>query len=860
MTILSKISLKNLKLNKKRTISTIIGIILSVALICGVGNLVTSAQKTIITGSINKSGYYHLKLNDIAQSDEAELKNNRNIKDIKIIYQNGYAILKNSQNEDKPYIGIYSMSQDVFNDLKFNLKSGRFPINSDEIVINEQIINNAKVQYKIGDTISLELGTREGTDGQLDKNFEDTYYPDTENLVVNTKKEYKIVGIMGRPSTDFEAYWNPGYTAITTNDNTGKEIAYVILKNPHDYKKALPNILGVEDYKTIITAYTQETRYGTSYKINSDLLKWEAMAFSDDTISSLYSIAGVIIGVILIASVFCIRNSFAIATTEKIKMYGMLSSVGATKKQIKKNVLNEALMLGAIGIPLGVLSGIVAIFILIKVVNAILTKSVLAYVDGICFNVSIVSVLISVILGICVIYLSAISSAIKASKVSPIENLRGSREIKLKNNKMKAPKIIKKVFKTGGVLAYKNLKRSRKKYRTTVISMVISAFLFITMSSFISYGLESTSNYYTDYDYNVVLNSGMSPIDQGDLNKIISIEGVTDVFKLYLDSTEDFKIFDTSKINLQDELELSEDYEYDEEKNEYVDTGKGKYIAPMVYALDAKSFERFCKKIGADYNNIKDKAILCDYQSAYIEKDGEYKKIRRYNYNTGDEMVGYINGVETKVKIGAVSEEKPYGIENSYYSFGTLVLNVDEYPNLKFEIEKICVNAKDADQFESQVKDIDSGINCYNLDEQAKSEKAMILIVNIFLYGFISVITLIGVTNIFNTITSNMELRQKEFAMLKSIGMTKKEFDRMINLETIFYCTKALIYGIILGIMGSYTMYNMFKTFNATFKLPISSILICSIFVFLLVFIIMRYSINKINKQNVIETIRNENV
>ena len=187
-------------------------------------------------------------------------------------------------------------------------------------------------------------------------------------------------------------------------------------------------------------------------------------------------------------------------------------------------------------------------------------------------------------------------------------------------------------------------------------------------------------------------------------------------------------------------------------------------------------------------------------------------------------------------------------------------MNVDEYPDLKFEIEEVCVNAKDADQFESQVKDIDSGINCYNLDEQVKSEKSMILIVNIFLYGFISVITLIGVTNIFNTITSNMELRQKEFAMLKSIGMTKKEFDRMINLETIFYCTKALIYGIILGIMGSYTMYNLFKTFNATFKLPISSILICSIFVFLLVFIIMRYSINKINKQNVIETIRNENV
>ena len=148
-----------------------------------------------------------------------------------------------------------------------------------------------------------------------------------------------------------------------------------------------------------------------------------------------------------------------------------------------------------------------------------------------------------------------------------------------------------------------------------------------------------------------------------------------------------------------------------------------------------------------------------------------------------------------------------------------------------------------------------------NIEEIVKQQKAMLIVVSIFLYGFITVITLIGVTNIFNTITTNMNLRQKEFAMLKSIGMTKKEFNRMINLETLFYCTKALVYGIILGILGSYGIYKAFAVdFDAGYQFPTIAIVICIIFVFLIVYMIMKYSISKINKQNIIETIRNENI
>ena len=191
-----------------------------------------------------------------------------------------------------------------------------------------------------------------------------------------------------------------------------------------------------------------------------------------------------------------------------------------------------------------------------------------------------------------------------------------------------------------------------------------------------------------------------------------------------------------------------------------------------------------------------------------------------------------------------------------------MIVNIDEYKELNFEPRAILVQSSNADKLVEELEKLNiNGLQYVNFDEMAREERAMSLIVKIFLYGFITVITLIGVTNIFNTITSNMELRQKEFASLKSIGMTKKEFNRMINLETCFYSAKSLIYGIVLGLIGTFALYKAFSIkIEKGIYIPINPIIISIIAVFILVFIIMKYSMAKINKQNTIETIRNENI
>lgn len=845
MNILNKLSIKNLKLNKKRTISTIIGIVLSVALICAVATMATSFRETLLQGAISKRGYYHIKLSDITENDIKDIKNNRDIKDIKQIQEVGYAELKTSQNKDKPYIHLYSMENSTFEFLKFKLIEGNFPKNENEIIISKHIITNGKSDIKIGDTITLDVGKRISSDNiELDSSC--SYNSEHEKIEDSEKHTFKVVGMIERPDYTFENTGDPGYTMITTNLNRGKTEAYLSLKKPKEYKSSISELLGVNyDDLDVIEKNGGETKY--KHEINSEILRWEVFAFSDSTVSMLYSVIGVVIFIIIFTSVFCIRNSFAISITEKIKMYGMLSSVGATRKQIKKNVIFEAMALGLIGIPLGILSGLFADFVLLKIVNVLLSDALVGYANGIVFKVSIIPIIISIILGFITIYLSAISSAKKAAKVSPIEQLRNSDEIKIKNKKLKTPKIIEKVFKTGGVLAYKNLKRSKKKYRTTVISIAVSVFIFITMNAFITNMFDLTGQYYEDYDYNFIVES--SKFTDEEINKIVKQESVESYHILYQPKRM-YEIRDLSKI-----------HEYGKELITEELSGE-KYCGLYLVALDEASFKEYSKKIGVKFEDVKDTGILCDEYNEYDKETGAVELKRLCKYEKGDTIVGEYNKEELKIKVGDVSKIKPYGLERVFYDGGYLVVNKNEFKNIDFSDDvTITIQSNNTTELQTAIEEKDSSLTIVNLEDVAKEKKSMILVTNIFLYGFIAVITLIGVTNIFNTITSNMELRQKEFAMLKSIGMTKKEFNRMINLETLFYGTKSLLYGIILGLLGTLAMYKAFSVkIDAGMYIPIKPIIISVIFVFILIFIIMRYSISKINKQNTIETIRKENI
>lgn len=881
MNVLNKLTKKNLLLNKKRTIVTIIGIMLSTALVCAVAGLVTSAQQTFVNLIKNSDGDYHISFSNVPQEQQKYITQNNAVDSYYTTKELGYSEFESIQNEDKPYIYVVSMNENAFEKGAYKLIEGRMAQNENEIVIPQHLIDNGRVKINMGDKITLHVGTRELMDGSklnqknpyLASSSKEYIYQETgkagdnedyeEQIVDGQKKEYTVVGIMKRPNTGLEPYSAPGYTAVTYSNeggnigNTDKKVSktsnfYVTLKNPKEYENVKNQI------KNTIEA---ETKNEIEVEVNSDLLRFEGV-LSESTLGVLYGIASVIIVIIIVSSVFVIRNSFSISVSEKTKQYGMLASVGATKKQIKRSVLLEGLYIGIIAIPLGILLGIVAIIILLWIVN-LLIGDMMEGTEFV-YNVPGMAILISVVISGITIFLSCLIPAIKASKIPPIEAIRGTDDIKIKTRKIKTSKLTKKLFGIGGVIASKNLKRNRKKYRTTVVSLVVSISIFIALSSFLTYGQMMTGSYYTDLSYNIAVNGGNEALYE----KIATWSGINSYSYSYQTSAE----IDVNKYGTdfaKEELENKKQI-YEEDFPE--DVGKYEYntLGLTIVMVNNDYFKSYVKSLGMnekDYSNI---AILGDDMMHYLGQ-GKSKVEHYFNVKAGESMEVTMDDEQKQIKISKITTERPMGYEGCYTEGGYLFVSED-YPVVtkdKSELNSgnLCIDAQKPSEIENKLTDLKKeseefeNIMVTNLAEYADQQKRIIILVSIFLYGFIAVITLIGVTNIFNTITTNMILRSKEFANLKSIGMTTKEFNKMIKLESIMYGAKSLLIGIPIGLLGSYEIFKSFtNSIDFGFIIPWHAIIISVIFVFIIVGLTMKYSLNKINKQNIIETIRQDNI
>lgn len=857
MTLLNKLTIKNLKLNKKRTIVTIIGIMLSVALITAVASMYASGIKSLIKYETIIKGDFHTAFYNVPTSDIDKFVNNRNIEKLNITEGLGYAKI-DSKNEDKPYAYLKGFTKDALNNLSVRLVKGRLPENTNEIVIPTHLKTNGRLDLKLNDSITLEVGKRIDSKGselsQSDK------YQNTagEQLVEMQTKTYKIVGIMERPATNIEYYTAPGYTFITYIDSknlSGNVDIYAKFTKDgvKNSDKTIANILGVSQvlfrkvYNQEIESekLTEQLKKTYMFDMNKYLIDLETNPISSTSMGDLGKVLAIVIVIIVFTSIFCIKNSFDISITEKIRQYGMLRSIGATKKQIKRNVFYEATILGLIGIPLGIILGCLATYILIIISNYYLTDVIQTG-----FKLELVfstyAILVAIILGIITIYFSSLKSATRASKVSEIDSIRNSANLKISSKKIKSPKYIKKLFGIGGVISFKNLKRNKKKYRTTIISITVSTFVFIALYSFMELAFQNVNNELKVSDFNISLSTNaINDYSYSKFLKTVNLSGV-----------EDYAILRNSELSFTGSHSSKEYLEYFGTKKE---NDAEEHIT--IFAIGKNQYDKYIKSLGLNYDDIKDKAILFDkqYITSYDKNNNRItKNIRVYDFSKGDVITSPNN--QLNLEIGAVSSIGPNLLKilsNSY-----LIISDEMFDKIaKTNNLDIYYKASNADKLQDE---LDSYLNgeSYNIDNKEENVRIMnnlFTLIAIFLYGFIIVISLIGITNIFNTITTNMELRKQEFAMLKSIGMTSKEFKRMIRLESLFMGIKSLLFGILIGIILSYLIY-LSSDSDIPYKLPIVAIIISILVVFILISLIMKYSLNKISKQNTIETIRNENI
>ncbi len=861
MNILKNIAYKNLQLNKKRNIVTIIGIILSVALITALSSLVVSFKESIINLEKHINGDFHYSFDGVQSNDLSIFENNRSIEKFYKVGTLGYAKI-NTENEYKPYAYVITMDKNDFNSVGINLTDGELPKNNNEIIIPRHLRNNGKVDLKMGDTITLEVGSRMSEGYALGQNnpYEETNNETIENTVSIT---YKVVGIFDRPSTSLEPFSSPGYTFITTNASGVKNYTVFArytkngLKNQY---KVTAGILGVDasvlkknilefNYKEVYEKEPEKSKY--TFDTNRYLIMLETNAYGDSSMKALLVLSTIVTVIIIVTSVYCIKNSFNISITEKTKEYGILKSVGATTSQIKKSVYYEAFLLGCVGIPIGILSGVLASFILIHVVNFFI-RSMFVGNEYLIFKISYLSILISIILSIVTIFMSSKKGAKIASKTSPMVLIRGNDDIKVNSKKLKTPKYINKLFGIGGVVSYKNIKRNKKKYRTTIVSIVMSVSVYIALSYFVNTAFDVVKMEKGDYTYNLVYTSYTTDYNLN-YNNVLN-------FSKH-DTVKKYSIVRMSTIT--GNFKASKDFK---KYNAYTSEEEPILNSVTLISVGKEEYLRYISKLGLNYNNVKDKGILIDNDIGY-----DTEKKLEVSYNMTDNKKGdIINFTSMKgdktfdMELASVTNIRPFGYENNY---GSLVMVVsDEYMEKldKLESVSLYVESTDPDKLQSDIdkmcKDTEG---CYvnNVDAIFKQMKSIYTVIAIFLYGFIIVISLIGITNIFNTITTNMTLRKREFATLKSIGMTSKEFNRMIFLESFFYIFKSLLIGIPIGVLLSYLIFMGFiNQVLFSYKVPFKGIIVSIVIVCLLIVWLNNYSSKKANKGNVIETIRNENI
>lgn len=884
MKLLNKLTLKNLRLNKVRTIVTIVGIMLSAALITVVSGMALSGRQTMIDGQTAWSGNYDVALDIIDTAKIDKIRQNRNVENAFYKERLGYARTKNADGETCNY-SVLAMSENTYgNCFKIDLIKGKFPTNSGEAVVTKSFKTQDGKDVKVGDKITLDVGVLTDKDGNVldEEGIHNLLQKDFNkcNIIDTVKRTYTVTGIIERPKTS-ELYDPSNLSMIYTASDEKAPVEAIRTKHMNklyiaytpqsegDYLQNTADILGfkADDMSHVISdeisPEDQQTSGINAYEFNSILLSMKGYGSNDATNTVIFSLAVIIIIIVMLASVFVIRNSFAISITEKTSMYGMLASVGATKRQIRRNVLFEGFILGLIGIPLGILLGLGVNAILISILNSVL-GDVLSGTSFV-FVTPTIPIICAIVLSAVTIFCSSFFIALRASRIPPLIAIRGNKDIKVKNNKpYRTSKLTKKLFGVGGEIASKSLKRSRKKYRTTVISIVVSVAMFIAVSAFMDYGMTFTDHYYGNTDYSYMV-SGIDANQAQTIEKMPEIENYLTVGLQYGYVSADVPVNECGKNFLYDEPDGT------------------KSFGAEFLEFEHDTFVKICRELELDYSKVKGGVLVYSQVTPNNGEGGNSSKPMKLFGKTAptkftvhgndDEGNALITG---KLKVSSVFDKIPESIEyvagdgitlgesliigeqgvispqlGEHGCYITLYANTSDHTSLTSRIESM-----------SGTGDSESYISIYDSEEIVRQFNAVMLIVGIFVYGFIGVISLIGLTNIFNTISTNMQLRSKEFASLKSIGMTKKEFNRMIRLESLMYGIKSLLIGIPLGIAGVFAIFSAFSNGNVpmSFVFPWKAILISIAAVFIVVWLIMKYSISKVNKQNIIETIRNDNI
>jgi putative ABC transport system permease protein len=872
MNIVNRLTLRQLKLNKKRTLVTIVGTIISAAMITAVATLGLSFMDIMQRESIASGGEWHVRYDQVNKQQLEGILSDKSIKGAFLSRDLGYADLEGSKNNNKPYLFIREFNRTGYDNIPMDLMEGRLPERPDELAISEAVISNAKVDLKIGDVIHLAIGDRYPTSSSgeaiqepLLQNYGLLWDENkvAEDLTREREQAYTIVGIIERPAWEYT--WAPGYTAISYIDKN-------TVSPEETFNVSL--IFKKINNKLFDKAEKIAAKNGvSSINFNNDLLRYYGVVEDDSVKSMLYTLTAIIMVIIVIGSVSLIYNAFAISVSERSRYLGMLSSVGATKRQKRNSVFFEGAVIGAISIPIGIISGYIGLGITYLCINPML-KGVLGVTEGFRLNVYPSSLLTSVLVSSATILISTYIPARRASNISAIDAIRQVSDVKISRRQVHTSKITRKLFGIEGDLGLKNLKRNRTRYQATVFSLIISMLLFLVVCAFTQYLKKSLIMTQDGVNFDIEASIYAENIEEKNdiANKIITLEDTKEITRI--DTIDVTTLID--KANAADYLTELEGVS--------LENGIFPYFV-TINVLDKDSLEKYAKDVGADINRLNDaddlSAIVIDSVKFKDEEADKYVETKAVKTSIGERLELSVMNFETNetealkpVTVAACTSLMPRGVMSlgkgaafhiiiSEAVFHKLVVGHEASIEAGLNT-KVYFNSKDPLQLQEKLEQVQnevgaSSLNVYNVYLYRQREHQSILLVSVFTYAFIILITAICIANIINTISTSVALRKREFAMLKSVGITPKGFNKMLNYESIFYGIKALAYGLPISILVIYLMHQvLMSNFDFAFILPMTNIYIVIASVFLIVGTAMLYSSRKVKKENIIDALKQE--
>lgn len=864
MNLYTSLTLRYLKENKKRTIVTIVGIILSTALICGVGNIFESFMDYQIRETIASNGEFHATFYDIKKDDLDKITKSAGISKSALSDKLGYAKLSE---EKLNLVQVKAFDNTAFKGYQMKLKEGKLPTNSNEIVLSEKAM--PLVNKKIGDKITLSIGNR------IDKNGKDVDIPileEKETIVDGRNKDFKIVGIINAPQDEIGNDVVNGITHLNIKEQSINNTLNVSISanEPSEIYEIATKIsknLGLKIESSDDSDSSNDN--GVAYEnllFNEDLLRLEAASAYSNINETIYIILFIVITLVVVCTIATVYNAFSISIGERKKQFGILNSIGTTKSQVMKLVLVEAIVVSIIGIPIGLVTGTFVIDLVFKLIQSVFNSSIVATM-----NLRVVYkpyiIIGSAVIVLLTIILSAILPAINAAKISPLEAIKNSSSLKV--GKAKNSKLVRALFKTEGVLAYKNLKRNKKKFRITLFSLIISVVIFISFSGFIELFAKASevNNGIVNYDVRL-WNSGTTKDDKiiADLNNVAGIRKIT-VSNNYVIG------LDVKESNINKEYKELIDKKIPK-KNKNGETVYN-FIENTLQCTADRDIEELKLKDGSfdKKTAIKENGIILRNKSSYSEPGKRYD-VSLTNYKVGDTIDAYDisrdeDGKEVKkpikLKVLATTEDLLPGNKVSTYMGIDFITYNDVGSKLGYDINSwnMYINSDKTENTRNELKEIGKkyGYDVYDEVEQALKVGQSIMAIKVFVYGFVLFISLVSITNIINTISTNINLRKREFAIIKSIGVTPGGFNRMIYLESLLYGALALIYGVPIGLVIDVVVNKVLgDVIQLGIILPWNAVLISVVGIFVITFVASYIPMKKINKENIIENIRQESI